>query len=434
MKEFSVHNQFKQSLEAFQNNDPQLSKLQSLSIRYHAKWWHNMSVDNPGIYILTGGRQIGKSTSCKLLIEDWIKQGKVAPQSVMYLPCDEVFDAKQLSQLVGGFINEIETTPFLLIIDEVTFVPNWERVIKSLADSGAFAHGICLLTGSDTLILKKAAMSFPGRRGNAEQTDYHLYPLGFRQYADLVETNADKRQQTLQQLYVNFLKTGGYLRAINDMVEHGEILTATYNTYEQWVRGDFLKQSKNEDYLLAVLNTLLQTIGSQVSYSGLTQKTGLMSKETFIDYCHILERMDIIFSLKAFDQNNKRAFPKKAMKMHCLDPFIANTLQRWLMREGLSDQILLQSELVEATVAAHCNQRVSTFYYKAQGEVDVLTYHDRKIEAIEVKWANQLRPSDLKTLKHFDNAIILKKSPGAGTIESIDAVPVYQWLYDHGCG
>ena len=53
---------------------------------------------------------------------------------------------------------------FLLIIDEVTFVKDWDRVIKALADEGLFEHGLCILTGSDCLILKEAAQRFPGRR------------------------------------------------------------------------------------------------------------------------------------------------------------------------------------------------------------------------------------------------------------------------------
>lgn len=166
------------------------------------------------------------------------------------------------------------------------------------------------------------------------------------------------------------------------------------------------------------------------SDSSLTQKAGLMSKETLIDYCHMLERMDIIFILKAFDQNNKRAFPKKAMKIHFMDPFIAATINRWLQREGLADHCMAESELVEATVASHCYQSVKTFYYKAQGEVDVLTFNDQTVQAFEVKWTNQLRPSDIKALKHLKNAVILKKQPGEGVIDTIPAVPVYDWLYN----
>ncbi|MDF1795474.1 MAG: ATP-binding protein [Coxiellaceae bacterium] len=373
---------------------------------------------------------MGKSTSCKLLIEDWLQSKKVSAQSVFYLPCDEVFDAKQLGQIIREFLEGIETYPFLLIIDEITFVPEWQRVIKSLADSGAFAKGLCLLIGSDSLMLKEAAMSFPGRRGKAALTDLHLFPLSFKQYVDLVDS-AGANDEDLLDHYKNFLRCGGYLRAINDLADHGEITPATYTTYEQWIRGDFLRKGKNEEYLLAILHSLFDTAGTQVRYSGLTQKTGLMSKETFIDYSQILMRMDVIFQLQAFDQNNKRAFPKKAVKIHFVDPFIANTINRWLEKEGLLHEKSFESELVEATVASQCYRHIKTFYYKSRGEVDVLTYDGKHIEAIEVKWANQVRPADFKTLKNFHNALILKKQPGKGLVDGIESDSVYQWLYQY---
>ncbi len=57
----------------------------------------------------------------------------------------------------------------------------------------------------------------------------------------------------LATFFKNYLQPGGYLRAINDLTEYNEITTATYVTYKQWIRGDFLKQDKNEDTSLAVL-------------------------------------------------------------------------------------------------------------------------------------------------------------------------------------
>ncbi len=69
LPEYEIHNTFHSSLEDFALRDPHLSALSELTYQYSPKWWENLSMDVPGIYILTGGRQIGKSTSCKLLIK-----------------------------------------------------------------------------------------------------------------------------------------------------------------------------------------------------------------------------------------------------------------------------------------------------------------------------------------------------------------------------
>ena len=124
-------------------------------------------------------------------------------------------------------------------------------MIKSLADQGRFSRGICLLTGSDALILKEAAMSFPGRRGNSSQTDFHISPRSFFEYVNLLEPKNKKNDnEKLSVLFNQYLQCGGYLRAINDLAEHGHVLPATLQTYEQWIRGDFLRKGKKKDTCL----------------------------------------------------------------------------------------------------------------------------------------------------------------------------------------
>ena len=272
-----VHNKFREGVSAFIGHDPHLQQLSKLKYQHSSNWWCKLPLTTPGIYILTGGRQIGKSTSCKLLIRHCLETSKFTKNNMVYIPCDEIFDAKSLGMVLRHFLQQTSDKPFLLIVDEITYVTHWERVIKSLADEGWFNQGLCLLTGSDTVILKEAAMTFPGRRGTADQTDFHLYPLNFYDYVTLISGNKKKPEiKTLQSYFKHYLQCGGYLRAINDYAEDSKISIATFQTYEQWIKGDFLKQGKNETYLLAVLNALYTVGVTQVSYSSLTQKNRIV--------------------------------------------------------------------------------------------------------------------------------------------------------------
>lgn len=430
---YGAHNQFHESTSKFAQDDPHLARLAQLRYQHVPRWWKNLNFHTPGIYILTGGRQVGKSTSCKLLIKQCLEIGLFSPNNILYLPCDEIFDAKELSQELRAFLQTHRTDPFLLVIDEITYVPHWERVIKALADEGYFERGICLITGSDSLILKEAAMSFPGRRGKAAEVDFHFYPLSFRDYVLLLESNDEPNNIdniTLQNHFQQYLLCGGYLKAINDLAQSGEVLPATFRTYQQWIRGDVMKQGKNEKSLLAILQALV-TIGvSPISYSSLTQKIGLISKETCIDYCHLLERMDVLMELQAYDQNKQQGFPRKDRKFHFCDPFIYRAVRGWLQEEKIiTDEVINQGHLVEACVASHCARLSKTFYFKGQGEIDVIWLQD-KPEAIEIKWAEQMRPTDLKMLKQFPHSKILTKLPQSGVIDHIQSMPVYRFLYD----
>lgn len=87
-----------------------------------------------------------------------------------------------------------------------------------------------------------------------------------------------------------------------------------------------------------------------------------------------------------------------------------------------------ESVLVESVVASYCHRKGRAFYFKGQGEVDVIQLLHDKIIAIEVKWANQIRPVDLKTLKQFANPVLLTKTSNTGHYDGIDMLPVYQFL------
>ena len=107
LKPYEVHNQFSKGFKNFVKLDPHLSALSQLKYQYSDSWWKKLNLNTFGIYILTGGRQIGKSTSCKLLIKHCLQKKTFYSESILYLPCDEIYDAKELSQKIRFFLNQI---------------------------------------------------------------------------------------------------------------------------------------------------------------------------------------------------------------------------------------------------------------------------------------------------------------------------------------
>lgn len=432
LDEFQPHNLHWDNLARFEREDPHLSGLRGQAFVHAPDWWDELPAKEPGLYILTGGRQIGKSTSLKRLMLNRLRIPHARPVTVFYLPCDQIFDPQHFSRILRFFLDE-HPSKFLLLIDEVTFVPDWDRVIKGLADEGRFRGGQCLLTGSDTVILKQAAMAFPGRRGHADKTDFHLLPLSFREYVELVSKptcrEPEKHVEQLFDLFASYRQCGGYLRAINDLHTEGAVRPATFATFEQWIRGDMLKRGKNEETLLAVFKTFCEIGVSQVSYTTLAARTHTASKETFMDYCRLLERMDVLFDLQAFDQNTRRGFPKKARKFHFCDPFIRRTIRNWLVRERfLESDEPDESGLTEACVAAQFHSRYPSYYIKANGEIDLIIVKGKNTLPIEVKWSERVRPENLAELRKFKKAVVVSKSPDADLIGDVHVLPLPLFL------
>ena len=71
---YFIHNRYKQSAAEFDQYDPHLQVLAELKYQYSPEWWVDLDLTMPGVYILTGGRQVGKSTSCKLLIKKYLSE------------------------------------------------------------------------------------------------------------------------------------------------------------------------------------------------------------------------------------------------------------------------------------------------------------------------------------------------------------------------
>ena len=232
-------------------------RLEGLPFVHKPELETEIPVLTPGIYILTGGRQVGKSTLLKLIILRLLKERKVSPKQIYYLPCDTIADYNQLLFEIEQFRSSIDPSKyFVLFIDEICYVKEWDRAIKSLADAGFFYNGSAVITGSDTFILKEAMMKFPGRRGKSLLQDFRLYPLSFYEYVSLrdrklYEPTENMRKEfqerltlplkeidggylkRLYDLFDDYILTGGFMPAPNDYARNKRICPVTYKTYIQ---------------------------------------------------------------------------------------------------------------------------------------------------------------------------------------------------------
>lgn len=428
-EEFRQHNLFWKDIKTFIVQDPHLSQLEEMKYVHPLDWWLGLDWGSPGIYILTGGRQIGKSTSTKLMIKNSLEESKFSAGNIFYLPCDTIDEHQQLLKIIRAFLDQQKDGErFLIVIDEVTFVKGWERSIKALADEGVFRNGFCILTGSDSVILKDAAKSFPGRRGSANKTDFHLHPLTFLEYIKLVNPpllrNVENQTEEIFLEFDRYWKCGGFLRAINDLSLNQQIREATYDTFEQWIIGDFNKRGKTQRTLEDILSAILKTSTSQISYSSLSSKATDISKDTLIEYCDLLKRMDILLESEAFDQNTRRGFPKKARKFYFSDPFIIDVIERWLTRERYVQHGIGENIKAESIAVSNFKRTHPTYYIKAEGEVDIVIVTEKGFTPIEVKWTNQLRSKDLKQLAKYKNGFILSKQKESSIIEGIPSHPL----------
>ena len=428
MNRFLEHNQQHWlSPQQFAEQDPHLNALKKQKYIHEPFLIHQLPTDIPGVYTLVGGRQIGKTTLVKQWMHSLLQTG-IDSKSIFFLTGEIVGDHLSLIQIIKQYLDQPSLAPLrYLIIDEVTYIKNWDQGIKYLADMGAFEDVIVILTGSDSTIIKEARMRFPGRRGVAEQVDFHLYPLSFYEFIQLKFKEAPSTIVLFEE-FENFLQHGGFLTAINDYAANQKIIAATYRTYSDWIRGDVLKRGKNETFLKEILIAIIKTYGTQVTWNALADHTSISHHDTIREYIELLESMDVLFIQHALIEDKLLAAPKKAKKIIFKDPFIYHAVQSWVIPLRTENPEIIPL-LVETCAISHYQRFYPCFYIKAEGEVDLAYVYQGKFFPIEVKWTSQLRPKDLKQISKYKSALILSKHKEPSLINNILTQPLPVHLY-----
>ncbi len=176
---FSPHNTHLEDPRSFVKRDPNLRQLRQQLLVHRSHLLDKLPRHQPGIFTVGGARQIGKTTLMKQWMAELLQNG-VAPKRIVYLTGELIDDHHSLVRMLTEMLNEMPITDVCyLILDEVTYIRDWDKGIKYLADAGVLENVAMLLTGSDLAIIKEARMRFPGRRGTAGAVDFHLYPLSF---------------------------------------------------------------------------------------------------------------------------------------------------------------------------------------------------------------------------------------------------------------
>jgi predicted AAA+ superfamily ATPase len=426
---FSLHNTHHEDASKFAEYDPQLRNLKKQFYVFTSGLIKQIPVNVPGIYSVGGGRQVGKTTMLKQWMKCLIDKG-IAPKNITYISGEIIDDHHSLLNTVNSILKEAldQNSLIYIIIDEVTYIKDWDKAIKYLADAGVLYNAVLVITGSDLAMIKEARVRFPGRRGESSQVDFHFFPLSFYEYVKLISPNNDNpTEEQLNDQFQNYLIHGGYLTAINDFHKNGKIGDGVYNTYSDWIRGDVIKHGKSEHFLKEILLSFLVSYGSQVTWNSLSHHISIDHPSTVQSYAQLLASMDAIFIQHAIMEDKLLAAPKKAKKIYFSDIFILHSIIQWLSKSGQKNVEIPQSLLAETTSINHFRRWFATYYIKGiSGEVDIAYVKENKFHPIEIKWTTQIRTQDLKQIgKYKDSLVLTKNQNGAIGNIKLEALPKY---------
>ena len=368
------------------------------------------------VLLLTGPRQVGKTTMLEHLIEVEGKGRKKVSLDNLTL--------RELAKTDPKMFFQLYQPP--LLIDEVQYAPELFPYIKIMVDE-RHQPGDFWLTGSQLFKMMEGVQeSLAGRVALL-----HLSPLSqseimkrppeppFSLELPLLSERQNGRQMLNTPEVFQRIHQGGMPALVTGTYSNASIFYSSY--IDTYMERDVRRLSNDIDSLkfLRFLRSVAARTSQQVNYKGIADDAEI-DQTTAKNWLHVLEALGIIFLLEPYS-NNVLKRTVSTPKLYFYDSGIVCYLTRWsspeTAMEGAMSGALLENYTVVEIIKTYQNagQEPFLYYYRDKDarEIDLILERDGKLFPIEIK---KMASPPKKLTKVFD---LIDKSPlqrGTGAI------------------
>lgn len=344
--------------------------------------------------IITGPRQVGKTTFLKQLIREYDHL------DTLFLNCDEPDMRSSLENVTSTRLKALAGKNKLILIDEAQRVNQIGLSLKLMVDN---LEGIQLIaTGSSALDLgNKLNEPLTGRK-----FEFHLYPFSTGELIGHTSLTEERRLLEHRMIY------GMYPDIVNHPSDAVTLLTELTNSY---LFKDILalRDIRRPDILSKLLAALALQVGSEVSYHELGQIIGT-DNETVERYLDLLEKTFVIFRLNSFSRNLRNEL-KKSKKIYFYDNGVRNAVINNFSPLSLRSDTgaLWENYFISERKKFNAYHSIyaNTWFWRthAQQEVDYIEERDGVLHAFEIKWNERKRsrlPSSFAETYPYQYAVV----------------------------
>lgn len=362
------------------------------------------------VVLLTGARQVGKSTLAQALIKtSW---------DATYFTLDDRTTLDAALRDPDGFVSGL---PIPAVIDEVQKAPDLLRAIKRGIDQNR-RPGQYLLTGSANIMtLSNVSESLAGRIAL-----HTLHPFCWPEFLEtpgpaiikdlfdgidskkLLKSYSETSLKDYKPTLIERVLRGGYPTPA--LMESDQAREEWFSSYRQtYLERDLLniRSIKNLPDFNRLLGLAALRTGRLLNLSDFSRETGLPFT-TLRRYMNLLEVTYQISLIRPyFTHLGKRLV--KTPKLYFNDTGMATHLM------GVNEWTVLENQghagpVVETWVACELikllpvlDHRLRLYFWRTQAgqEVDFLIEKAGKVVAIEVKWGRQIDESDIRNLSRL---------------------------------
>ncbi|NBK94340.1 ATP-binding protein [bacterium 1XD21-13] len=382
--------------------------------------------------LLTGPRQVGKSTLLKKQFSDW-----------KYVSLDDPF-LEQQARENGSMFMMLNQPP--LIIDEIQRAPELFRYIKLLCDETEEKGLFCLSGSQQFRLMQNISETLSGRISIVELSGLSLRELQKDSFQERFLPSMEyllERQKTVKapRNIWSIIHRGSYPELQNPEVDWSEFYSNYVRTY---IERDVRELSAVQDldaFRRFMIATAART-GEILNYSNIASEVG-KDVVTIKNWISILEASGIVYLLEPYSSNVlKRAI--KTPKLYFRDTGLACYLTRWLTEEALAYgafsghifETFVISEILKSFSNKGLDYRYYVSYYRGrdkkrvkkngeaievEGEIDLIIEENGTLYPIEIKQNPHVSADETSAFLVLDQ--LEDKKRGMGAIVCICSQP-----------
>ncbi len=377
------------------------------------------------IIVLSGIRRCGKSILLQQIRE------KCTENDFYFNFEDERligFSVADFQMLHECFI-EIYGVQHTWFFDEIQNIPEWERFVRRLFNSG---HKIYITGSNANMLSRELGTHLTGRCIQIE-----LFPFSFQEFLRLRQFQWDNSAlykteiiAQLQYLFREYLALGGFPAFLKN--KSGEYLSSLYHNiiYRDVLQRNHLTSDRE---MLQLMNYLASNGAKMHSFASLGKICGIRHPETIKNYLSFLEETYLISTIYKYSPSLKvqMASPKKVYLIdnalmsrigfnptYNLGPLLENLVFLELRRRG--HQVFYHSSKYECDFVIQQGSHIPAIYQVSVDITDSRTLH-REIDGL-LDAAREYSPEHRYILTLSDERVIQNDE------QTIEILPVWKWL------
>ena len=392
---------------------PKLDELQDQKFVFNNEFGLDALPDQPGVVLIRGARQYGKSTwlqqQIKKTIEDY------GAGTAYYLNGDELASEKNLVEHIRSLLPmySVAANVRRLFIDEITAIKNWQRGLKILLDAGELRRVLVVTTGSKASDLRHGTERLPGRKGKLDRTAFFFTPLSFSEFSKVCGSQFSK-----EQLLPAYLMSGGSPVACSALATSRRLPEYVVEIVKDWIYGEFAASGRSRAMLVAVMECLHRFGATPVGQSKLAREANLANNTVAAGYVDLLSDLMCVAPSYAWDENKRKYNNRRPCKFHISNLLAAIAWHPNHIRTpedvlGLSGE--MQGVLLEWLISQECTRRaciqgvdmpeVMAHWQGKKHEIDFVLPNNTFIEAklgkagpLDFIWFPKIFPNDKLTV------------------------------------